>query len=494
MKYPALRAYKAAITDTNNINIPFFKSTTVKIFMNKRGQPFMSVGGFGAVFRLKDKNDNQYALKVFTRDIEGRAQRYTALHDTLKITRFPFMVDFHYVSDGLKVGNKFFPVVVMQWGSGIPLNTAIENDLEGDGKLQSAANIAGNLFLLAKTLQEWKMGHGDFQEGNLLVGNDNRITLIDYDGMYVPSLNEKKASEMGLADYQHPARDINSFGSTIDDFALISILFQLSIIDPKLWKANKGDSRLVLKEEDYKEPKKSAILQKGLKSKSKHIKSLAALLEQSLLKNPLEINAIETIQSRKEIMAWLVFTEDVELQKDFSSIIEKVVSLNNNQVQEFEDDSFRLPEDEKYNQVIRQPVQQNRSDGSEEQIGAWDYITDIFLEADDDSQLSSSNVASTKSSKSSKVLGKITNTLTNLFFEEEENSATKPAKKTSNQEKVPIQNSSTTNQAASNPGTKNKKTKNSRSIKEKNKTDAAKKKGSKKQVPVPEWMKKRKRK
>ncbi len=114
MKFPSLREYKAAISNTENINIPFFKSNTIKIFLNKRGSPYMSVGGFGAVFQFKDKNDNQYALKVFTRDAKGRAVRYKALHDTLQITKFPFMVDFHYVEKGIIVkGSKIVTLTIL---------------------------------------------------------------------------------------------------------------------------------------------------------------------------------------------------------------------------------------------------------------------------------------------------------------------------------------------------------------------------------------------
>ena len=254
------------------------------------------------------------------------------------------MVDFHYVEKGIKVGKNFYPVVVMQWGQGVTLDTAIKNDLEDDGKLQSAATIGGNLFLLTKTLQEWNMGHGDFQEGNLLVGNDDRITLIDYDGMYVPSLEGDKANEIGLADYQHPERDNIHFGTFIDDFSLLSILFQLSIMTPDFWKKHHDDKRLILKVLDYQDPKTSLLIQKGVSSKHKHVKALTKMLIESIKKNPMEINAIESIEKNKEIMNWLKFTEQTKPVHNYSSMISQVVSLTDEQVQDFESQKLELKE------------------------------------------------------------------------------------------------------------------------------------------------------
>jgi len=89
MQYPSLRDYQNAIVNQSNFNIPFFQSESLEIFLNPRGYPFMFVGGFGAIFKFRDKNKREYALKVFTRDVPDRAERYQALHKTLQITKFP---------------------------------------------------------------------------------------------------------------------------------------------------------------------------------------------------------------------------------------------------------------------------------------------------------------------------------------------------------------------------------------------------------------------
>ncbi|MDM8541729.1 SUMF1/EgtB/PvdO family nonheme iron enzyme [Desulfococcaceae bacterium HSG9] len=343
MQYPSLRDYQNAIVNQNNFNIPFFQSESLEIFLNPRGYPFMFVGGFGAIFKFRDKNKREYAFKVFTRDVKNRAERYEALHKTLQITQFPFMADFHYVHEGFKVKGTPYPVVVMEWGRGLQLDAAIEQDLADDGIFQCAPHFAGDLFTIVKTLQEWNMGHNDLQEGNILVRDDNKLVLIDYDGMFVPLLKDEPPCEMGLRNYQHPLRDKTHFNNKIDDFALISILYQLSIITPELWQNLHDDRRLLLKEVDYKNPEQSELIQSGLKSETPHIRALASHLVEACSLHPLEINAIEKIGASQEITDWLVLPEKSDPMPDFKSVIEWALALKSGQVTEYEADQIESP-------------------------------------------------------------------------------------------------------------------------------------------------------
>jgi len=343
MQYPSLRDYQNAIVNQKNFNIPFFQSESLEIFLNPRGYPFMFVGGFGAIFKFRDKNKREYAFKVFTRDVKDRAERYEALHKTLQITKFPFMADFHYVHEGFTVKGTPYPVVVMEWGRGLQLDAAIEQDLADDGIFQCAPHFAGNLFTIVKTLQEWNMGHNDLQEGNILVRDDNKLVLIDYDGMFVPLLKDEPPCEMGLRNYQHPERDKTCFNNKIDDFALISILYQLSIITPELWQKHHDDRRLLLKEADYKNPEQSELIQNGLKAEEPHIQSLASLLVEACSLHPLEINAIEKVGAAPEISDWLVLPQNPDPMPDFESAIQWALALKSGQLAEYEADQIENP-------------------------------------------------------------------------------------------------------------------------------------------------------
>lgn len=479
MQYPSLREYKAAISNTKNINIPFFTAKSIQIFLNKQGMPYMSVGGFGAVFQIKDKNENHYALKVFTRDAPGRAERYKALNDTLQITKFPFMVDFHYVGEGLKVGKEYYPVVVMEWGQGQNLDRAIENDLNDDGQFQSASTIAGNLYLMIKTLQEWKMGHGDLQEGNLIVGTNDSITLIDYDGMFVPALDGREANEIGLADFQHPARGNSAFGSTIDDFSLLSIIFQLAIIDADSWGKYHGDKRLLLTAADYQNPKKSSILKKHMKSGTEHAAALARYLIDACSLPPLEIHAIEKIEKDESIKKWMTGTETTEPIHNYTSIIQKVVTLSDQEVAEYESEKIEIVTD-------RQSAQRQADAAAPSKIrddkrqGTWESIINFLYEEEKDMGEEDQPQAADPSKPN--LIGKVKKGLMDIMFEEEQEAEKKTEKKTEEETPpapIPVPSVEPIQAETAEPEAK------STGQAEEKKFDA-------KTAPVPDWIKKRK--
>ncbi len=118
MQYPSLRDYQNAIINQNNFNIPFFQGESLEIFLNPRGYPFMFTGGFGAIFKFRDKDKREYAFKVFTRDVPDRGERYQALNDALQSAQLSFMADFHYVPEGLRMKGEPYPAVVMEWAGG----------------------------------------------------------------------------------------------------------------------------------------------------------------------------------------------------------------------------------------------------------------------------------------------------------------------------------------------------------------------------------------
>ena len=73
--------------------------------------------------------------------------------------------------------------------------------------------------------------HGDLKPDNILVRENGELALVDYDGMFVPSMEGQKARELGSPDFRHPLRDENQFDSHIDDFA-IAVPFS-TILQPK---------------------------------------------------------------------------------------------------------------------------------------------------------------------------------------------------------------------------------------------------------------------
>ena len=80
--------------------------------------------------------------------------------------------------------------------------------------------------------------HGDIKPDNIIVRDDDTIVLVDYDGMYVPSMKGLPARESGTPDYRHPLRAKNNvYDEHIDDFSIAVIILSLLILykDPSLY-------------------------------------------------------------------------------------------------------------------------------------------------------------------------------------------------------------------------------------------------------------------
>src|SRR5205823_266576 len=113
---------------------------------------------------------------------------------------------------------------------------------------------------LVKDIEGAKFAHGDLQHGNILVrGKD--LLLIDYDGMWVPELKGRQATEIGHRAYQHPRRSTTDYGPYLDRFSALVIYLSLRAleIDRRLWDQYHTGDNLLFVREDFNEPGKTPI-------------------------------------------------------------------------------------------------------------------------------------------------------------------------------------------------------------------------------------------
>ena len=92
---------------------------------------------------------------------------------------------------------------------------------------------------MVKYFHENNISHGDLQHGNIRIRPNGSICVLDYDSMYVPSLQGKVEYIKGLPSFQHPtARDANEFLNPKADYfseCVIYLALMLLIKDPSLW-------------------------------------------------------------------------------------------------------------------------------------------------------------------------------------------------------------------------------------------------------------------
>lgn len=115
---------------------------------------------------------------------------------------------------------------------------------------------------MAAWLRTQSFAHGDIKPDNIIVRPDGSLTLVDYDGMYVPSMKGSQSPTIGTRDFSHPLRTVDDFDETIDDFSLASIALSLKAISMKstLLDIYGASDRLLYSENDYRNPSNSKVI------------------------------------------------------------------------------------------------------------------------------------------------------------------------------------------------------------------------------------------
>lgn len=192
-----------------------------------------------------------------------------------------YLVTIKYFDKELFVDSKStdeneFPILLMDWVDGIPLDKYINENNDNPRKLSL---LALEFNRMAMWLINLPLAHGDLKPDNILVRNDGKLVLVDYDGMYVPAMKGQNARELGSPDFRHPSRTKNDFDEHIDDFPLVSILLSIKAIskNPKLMETYGATDHLLFSEMDYRDIAHSDVFKYFCLVKDENLNDLVRL-------------------------------------------------------------------------------------------------------------------------------------------------------------------------------------------------------------------------
>ena len=258
MQYPLISEYLAAIREAND-NLDTL-SHLVPV-LDKYGEPYRSSGAFAVVFKMKDEQTGKcYALKCFTEEQEGRAEAYRQIAEELEFIDSPYITSVKYLEKELFVDSNCedeeFPVLLMDWIEGETMETYVAANYTDT---HAMSMLCYRFCKMAAWLRSQSFAHGDIKPDNIMVRPDGTLTLVDYDGMFVPAMKGQKSPTVGTKDFSHPLRTIDDFDETIDDFALASIALSLKAIslNPSLLQTYGASDRLLFSAADYIDLSKS---------------------------------------------------------------------------------------------------------------------------------------------------------------------------------------------------------------------------------------------
>ena len=260
MQYPLISEYLTAIQDAHD-NLD--KLNHLVPVLDKHGEPYRSSGAFAVVFKMKDEQTGKcYALKCFTEEQEGRAEAYRQIAEELEFVDSSYITSVKYLEKELFVDSNCeddeFPVLLMDWIEGETMETYIAENYTDSYEMSM---LCYRFCKMAAWLRSQSFAHGDIKPDNIIVRPDGTLTLVDYDGMFVPAMKGQKSPTIGTKDFSHPLRTIDDFDETIDDFALASIALSLKAIslDSSLLQSYGASDRLLFSATDYLDLSKSKI-------------------------------------------------------------------------------------------------------------------------------------------------------------------------------------------------------------------------------------------
>ena len=261
MQYPTILEYVKAIQDAGNNLDKLAHLTPV---LDNHGEPYHISGAFAVVFKMQDKSTGKYyALKCFTKEQEGRADAYRQIAEELDMVEYPYIIFVKYMEKEVCVDCQCeedkFPVLLMDWVDGDTMEAYIAANYHNQSSMSMLCYRFGKM---AAWLRTQSFAHGDLKSDNIIVRPDGSLALVDYDGMFVPSMKGRKSPTKGTKNFSHPLRTVDDFDETIDDFSLASIALSLKAIslNSTLLDLYGKSDRLLFSEEDYRNPSKSKVI------------------------------------------------------------------------------------------------------------------------------------------------------------------------------------------------------------------------------------------
>jgi hypothetical protein len=224
---------------------------------NPLGLPLVLSGGFALTYPMMAPR-RRLALRCFRREIPAAQQKYAEIARALKPLHSAYFVGFDYIADGIRISGNSFPVLKMDWAEGETLGMWVGRSA---GDRRAVTGLRERLAKLAVYLEKHGIAHGDIQNGNVIVTRKG-VTMVDYDGLYVPGMSPDFACESGHRNFQHPARTEAHFGPTIDRFSFIATDLSLAALieDPSLYRRFGEDGETILfRASDFADPRQSEI-------------------------------------------------------------------------------------------------------------------------------------------------------------------------------------------------------------------------------------------
>jgi len=253
--YPAAGDYyKAVQVPARAFTVP--KLQAAEFVWDSLG-PTLARGSSAVVFQASVEGTAQ-ALRCYIRNDASSRDRYSALDAYLAADELsPYVSGTTWLDGAIQVNRATWPVLTMDWIDGRTLNEYVDF-LVTSSNAAALTTLAAKWRALVALMQSSEFTHGDLQHGNVMVDQDGRLRLVDFDGVWIPQLaGQSPPTEFGHPNYQHPLQHV--WGRWLDTFSALVIYLSLIALgkDPGLWLALYNSKNLLFAKNDFFPPFKT---------------------------------------------------------------------------------------------------------------------------------------------------------------------------------------------------------------------------------------------
>jgi hypothetical protein len=219
-----------AFSSLYGLNLIPSRTSPIKVYL-------FGSGAFAAVFK-GSINGSNYAIRCFLTAEDETINRYKTICNYLNNIQASWKTECEFIENEISINGNSYPILKMEWLNGLLINQFVSNHLSDKNVL---TELQRKLVIISNDIEKHKIGHGDLQCGNIIItgtSSNFQVKLIDYDGMYVPALSNKKSLEKGRSEFQHPKRSIYNFSPEMDRFSFWVMITALEAIkvDKTLWR------------------------------------------------------------------------------------------------------------------------------------------------------------------------------------------------------------------------------------------------------------------
>lgn len=178
-------------------------------------------GNFCLSFKFWKNGDNvkmkpKKCVRVWQSNTIIDKERFRLISNGLIACDSPYFTKFIYKERGLNVNGNIIPAIIMDWIDGMTMTTWIPANKNTP---QNIGILADNFMEMSCKLNDLGIAHGDLCSENILVTPSCEIKLVDYDSVYVSTMDNRfHTVTAGWPDFQHPKRINNNIVTAQDDY------------------------------------------------------------------------------------------------------------------------------------------------------------------------------------------------------------------------------------------------------------------------------------